>query len=271
MRAPAAQVAVVMLTPACDMACPYCGAEASFRALGEGEAAALMWSLAGAGFRSVVLGGGEPFCWQGDLRRLAASAKAAGLEVQVGSNLRRLPADAPAWDEVDRWVLPLESADAAAHDALRPGAPSHYGVVLGALEAFRRAGREVTVSSVARPGAAQDLAGVAQLLRSWRARGLRLHAWHLYRFQAMGRAGACNAARFAQDEGQWRALADGLRQAFPDLPLLLRPDLLHSRQVAFFWGVAEGLRRQGPGLWSGLLAPARGQATKSSAFVKMAP
>lgn len=254
MRAPDASVAVVMLTPACDMACAYCGAEASFRALGEGEAAELMRSLAGAGFRSVVLGGGEPFCWQGDLRRLAGSAKAEGLEVQVGSNLRRLPADAPSWDEVDRWVLPLESADAAAHDALRPGSPSHHGVVLSALEAFRRAGREVTVSSVARPGAASDLIGLGRLLLAWRARGLRLHAWHLYRFQAMGRAGARNAARFAQDDAQWRALAGALRAAFPDLPLLLRPDLLHSKQVAFFWGLAGGLWRQGPGLWSGLQA-----------------
>jgi MoaA/NifB/PqqE/SkfB family radical SAM enzyme len=251
MRAPAAQVAVVMLTPACDMACAYCGAEASFRSLGEAEAAELMRGLAGAGFRSVVLGGGEPFCWQGELRRLAGEAKAAGLEVQVGSNLRRLPAEAPAWGEVDRWVLPLESDDAEAHDALRPGAPSHHGVVLRALEAFRRAGREVTVSSVARPGAEADLIGVGRLLQGLRAQGLRLHAWHLYRFQAMGRAGARNAARFVQDDAQWQGLAGGLREAFPDLPLLLRPDLLHSRQVAFFWGVAAGLWRQGPGLWSG--------------------
>jgi hypothetical protein len=71
----------------------------------------------------------------------------------------------------------------------------------------------------------------------------------------MGRAGARNAARFAQDAAQWLALAGGLRAAFPDLPLLLRPDLLHSRQVAFFWGIEGGLWRQGPGLWSGPLRP----------------
>jgi MoaA/NifB/PqqE/SkfB family radical SAM enzyme len=251
MPAPAARVAVVMLTPACDMACPYCGAESGFRALGEGEAAGLMEGLARAGFRSVVLGGGEPFCWGGDLRRLAAAAKARGLEVQVGSNLRRLPVDAPRWDEVDRWVLPLEAAEAEAHDALRPGLPSHFGVVRAALESFQRAGREVTVSSVARPGAEGDLHGLGAFLRAQRLRGLRLHAWHLYRFQAMGRGGASHAARFQQTERAWGALSGGLRSQFPDLPLLLRPDLLHSREVAFFWGSAEGLWRQGPGLWSG--------------------
>jgi MoaA/NifB/PqqE/SkfB family radical SAM enzyme len=249
--APFASVAVVMLTPACDMACPYCGAEAGFRALGERDAAALMEALAAQGFRSVVLGGGEPFCWAGDLRRLAATAQAQGLRVQVGSNLRRLPADAPRWSEVDRWVLPLEAAEPEAHDALRPGSPSHFAVVRAALESFRRAGREVTVSSVARPGAEGDLHGLGDFLRIQRGSGLRLHAWHLYRFQAMGRGGAPHAARFQQDDTAWRALSQGLRSRFPDLPLLLRPDLLHSRDVAFFWGKADGLWRQGPGAWAG--------------------
>lgn len=256
MPAPAASVAVLMLTPACDMDCPYCGAEARFRPLDEGEALALMPQLRAQGFASVVLGGGEPFCWGGDLRALAARAQACGLLVQVGSNLRRLPAGAAAWAEVDRWVVPLEAADADAHDALRPGAPSHHGVVLAALDAFAAAGASVTVSSVARPGAEADLDGLADLLRDRRRRGLALHAWHLYRFQPMGRGGAAHAGRFAQSDAQWRALAQGLKARHHDLPLLLRPDLLHSRQVAFYWGVPDGLRRQGPGAWNETL-PAR--------------
>jgi MoaA/NifB/PqqE/SkfB family radical SAM enzyme len=253
---PPVSVAVLMLTAACDMDCPYCGAEDAFRAMEQAEAEGLCASLASAGVRSVVLGGGEPFCWRGDLRRLAGAAKAAGLEVQVGSNLRRLPTDAPRWPEVDRWVLPLESADPERHDALRPGAPSHYGVVRAGLESFLRAGREVTVSSVARPGAEADLRGVGALLEAQRLLGLRLHAWHLYRFQPMGRHGREHAARFSQDEAQWRDLALGLRARYPGLPLLLRPELLRSRDVAFFWGVPGGIWRQGPRAWSGPAAAA---------------
>lgn len=248
---PPADIAVVMLTPACDMACPYCGAEAEFRPLGVAEAAAFLPLLRAQGFRSVVLGGGEPFCWSGDLRALAAQAQACGLGVQVGSNLRRLPAAAPQWPEVDRWVLPLESCEAAVHDALRPGVPSHHGVVMAALDAFQAASAAVTVSSVARLGAEAELHALAAWLERRAAGGLKLHAWHLYRFQAMGRGGSRTAARFAQNDAQWASLSQGLKSAYPGLPILLRPDVLHSKQVAFFWGYAEGIWRQGPGLWNG--------------------
>lgn len=248
---PTATVAVLMLTPACDMACPYCASESGLRALGEAEARACMPALRAEGFDSVVLGGGEPLCWRGDLRALAACAKAAGLLVQVGSNLRQLPADAAQWAEVDRWVLPLEAGEAAAHDALRPGAPSHHGVVLAALDAFQAAEREVTVSSVARLHGGADLDGAAALLRARVSQGLRLHAWHLYRFQAMGRGGSAHADRFALSQEGWEAWSRAFKARHADLPIVLRPDMLHSKQVAFFWGAPEGLWRQGPGLLSG--------------------
>jgi MoaA/NifB/PqqE/SkfB family radical SAM enzyme len=245
-------VAVLMLTPACDMACPYCGAEEGFRPLGQAEAEGLLPALRAQGFESVVLGGGEPLCWQGDLRALAGRARSLGLETQVGSNLRRLPPGAESWPEIGRWILPLESALPQAHDALRPGLPSHHGVVLAALERFRLASRGVTLSSVARLDAEQDLHSVAALLRRERERGLRLHAWHVYRFQAMGRGGRPHAGRFWMEDGAWAALARHLKQRHGDLPLLLRPDMLHSREVAFFWGRPQGLWRQGPLGWSGL-------------------
>lgn len=248
---PKASVAVVMLTPDCDMACPYCGAESSFRALTEEQAWELMPALAAQGFESVVLGGGEPFCWKGDLRGLAGEAKRVGLLTQVGTNLQRLPVDAPGWKEVDRWVLPLESADAAVHDALRPAQGSHHALVLRSLDAFQAARAKVTVSSVAHDGSAASLDGVARLLEQRRRSGLDLHAWHLYRFQAMGRGGRRNAGRFYLDDAQWRSISQGLKSKYPELPILLRPDLFHSKQVAFFWGTLQGLWRQGPLQWSG--------------------
>lgn len=249
--APGAKVAVVFLTPDCDMACPYCGAEEGFPSLSQAGAEGLLARLAAAGFESVVLGGGEPLCWPGDLRKLAGVAQGLGLLVQVGSNLQRLPPDAPAWPEVDRWVLPLESGKAKAHDALRPGPQSHHAMVLAALDLFARARRVVTVSSVARADGQADLDGVAALLRARVRLGLRLHAWHVYRFRPMGRGGRLHAGRFQQSDDAWQATALELRRRHADLPLLLRPDMLHSKQVAFFWKKGAKIWRQGPGDWSG--------------------
>jgi MoaA/NifB/PqqE/SkfB family radical SAM enzyme len=246
----AGRIAVVFLTPACDMACPYCGSDAGFRVLGVEEAHALTAAVAAEGFESVVYGGGEPLLWPGALRELCAAGRALGLRVQVGSNLLRLPAEAPTWREVDTWVVPLESDRAEVHDSLRPASISHHARVLAALEAFRCAGAEVTLSSVARVGGAADLDGVARLLRRFRSRGLRLHAWHVYRFQALGRGGAVHAARFAQTDAAWENEARRLKREHADLPILLRPNMLHSKQVAFFWGVTGGIRRQGPGAFS---------------------
>lgn len=257
-EAPGAKVAVVFLTPDCDMACPYCGAEEGFFSLGQAGAEGLLKRLAAAGFESVVFGGGEPLLWGGDLRALAGMAQGLGLLVQVGSNLRRLPPDAPAWPEVDRWVLPLESGEAQAHDALRPGAASHHARVLAALDLFARARRVVTVSSVARVDGQADLDSVASLLRARIRAGLRLHAWHVYRFQPMGRGGRLHAGRFQQSDDAWKTTALELRRRHADLPLLLRPDMLRSRQVAFFWKKGANIWRQGPGDWSGPLVQPRG-------------
>jgi MoaA/NifB/PqqE/SkfB family radical SAM enzyme len=249
-----ATVAVVQLTPACELDCPYCGADQHFGVLTRAQAWGLLESLALNGFESVVLGGGEPLLWPHGLRELCAAARSRGLVVQVGTSAAQLPQDAPEWRQVDRWVLPLESASAAAHDALRPmRAGSHHARVMAALEAFGAAGVPVTVSSVARRGGEADLISVAGALERLQARGLKLHAWHLYRFQPMGRHGAENAPRFALEDAEWVTLSRSLKAAFPRIPILLRPDMMHSRSVAFFWSTPQGLWRQGPLGFRGLV------------------
>lgn len=249
--APAAPVAVVFLTPDCALACPYCGAQEGTVELSRPLSRGLLDHLVAQGFESVVFGGGEPLRWKGGLRELCAAAHSRGLLTQVGTSAAEMPADAADWREVDRWVLPLESDQAPAHDALRPMHGSHHAKVLEALDKLQRRGQSVTISSVARLGGEMDLEGLAQMLERKQASGLRLHAWHLYRFQAMGRRGKANADRFALDDQAWTALSQGLRKAHPRLPLLLRPDMMHSKKVAFFWATAKGLLRQGPGPWEG--------------------
>lgn len=246
-----AKVAVVFLTPACDMACPYCGAAEDFGVLGRGQAVALLDHLVEQRFESVVFGGGEPLRWPHGLRELCAAARARGLLTQVGTNSTHLPEDAATWREVDRWVLPLESDQAEAHDALRPTRASHHAKILATLDAFARHGTEVTVSSVAHRGGEAHLEGVARELKRRQADGLRLHAWHVYRFQAMGRGGLNQADRFSLADQAWAELGRGLKARHRRLPLLLRSDMMHSRQVAFFSARSQGLWRQGPLAWQG--------------------
>lgn len=251
-EAPAASVAVVFLTPRCNMDCPYCGSESTFAEFTRGDARTLVDYLSCEGFESVVFGGGEPTLWRGGLREICAAARARGLLTQVGTNALSLPADVSEWREVDRWVIPLEAGEPSAHDRLRPSAGSHFVRVMEALDLLAPLPSGITVSSVARPGADGDLEGVAALLENRVRRGMRLHAWHLYRFQPMGRNGADNAARFQQTDEAWGEQVRTLRHGHPGLPLLLRPDMMHSKRVAFFWRSRRDTWRQGPGPLHGL-------------------
>ncbi|HTB34021.1 MAG TPA: radical SAM protein [bacterium] len=248
-----AGIAVVMLTPACELHCSFCGAEESFGVLSRLQARALVEGLSTQGFESVVFGGGEPTLWPHGLREICAAARARGLLTQIGTSAYRLPGDVSEWREVDRWVLPLESGRAEAHDALRTCEGGHHAKVLRALHGFAMQGASVTVSTVARRGAEDDLLSAGALLESLRAAGLRLHAWHVYRFQAMGRLGRLNGGRFALSDEEWAQTSQRLKQRFEKLPLLLRPDMMHSHEVAFFWATPKGLWRQGPGQWHGLV------------------
>ena len=248
-----AAIAVLMLTPACELRCSFCGAEEGFGVLGRLQARAMVEGLSMQGFESVVFGGGEPTLWPHGLRELCAAARARGLLTQIGTSAAKLPVDAAEWREVDRWVLPLESGKAEVHDALRSCEGGHHAKVLRALHGFALQGASVTVSTVARRGAEEDLQSVGSLLEGLKRSGLRLHAWHVYRFQAMGRLGRLNGDRFALSDEEWAQSTGRLKQRFGKLPLLLRPDMMHSHDVAFFWNTPQGLWRQGPGGWQGLV------------------
>ena len=253
LKAPAAKVAVLMLTPACELHCEFCGADENFSVISRMQARAVVEALSNQGFESVVFGGGEPTLWPHGLRELCTAARARGLVTQVGTSAARLPMDVAEWREVDRWVLPLESGSAAVHDALRPTEGGHHAKVLKALHGFAMQGASVTVSTVARRGAEEDLVSVGKQLEGLRRAGLRLHAWHIYRFQPMGRLGRLNSDRFQMDDEEWEGQGLRLKQRFGRLPVLLRPDMMHSHDVAFFWSTAQGLWRQGPGDWQGLV------------------
>lgn len=242
-------VAVVLLHAGCNMTCTFCVTpNGAFEALGEDEAEGLLWGLAARGIRTVVFGGGEPFAWKGDLVRLARAARARGLVVQVGTNGIALPERFGELDCIDRWVLPIESAEPELHDALRKHGPGHHALVLRRLEALRAAGREVTLSSVVNARSIGGLVRLGRFLRELHAGGLRIHAWHLYRFLPFGRGGARHRDELEVEAETFAAACEAVEALELPFRTFRRPDMYRSRNVEFVW-------REGGQVRSGIQAP----------------
>lgn len=230
-----ARVAVLFLTPACNMSCAFCGAEKGFDGIPYGEAAALVDRFAAQGVESVVLGGGEPFLWKHGLAQLARRVRERGMLAQVGTNGTLPPAEDAALHEFDRWILPLESVEGHIHDSLRPFEGGHLHKVIVLMERLRKQGLELTISTLVTHENFDSVFEVGAFLSWYKRKGGRLHAWHLYRFLPVGRGGSLNHSRFATVPGVFEALGDLVKRRFGSLRIYLRPDMYHSKDTSFYW------------------------------------
>ena len=233
------RIAVVFLHGGCAMRCLFCVSDTALEGMTPALFARTLDLLEERGFEEVVIGGGEPTEWPHDWRTAARAAKARGFLVQLGTNGRLLPPGYTGYDDVDRYVLPLDGATAETHDRLRPSGgragESHHRLILRRLEELRAAGREATVSTVVNALNVREIGGIAARLNHHVENGGRLHAWHLYRFLPVGRGGARHAAELALSGASYGAAVALARAAAPDLTLYKRPDMRHSRTVDFFW------------------------------------
>lgn len=239
---PRKRIASLFLLPDCAMACAFCGSATGFDTLTRPQAEGVLADLAAQGVRNVVLGGGEPLQWPHGAGDLARFAKGLGFTVQLCTNAVHLREDLAGLESVDRFILPLESADPAVHDRLRRHPGGHHGLVWRRLEALRQAGREITLSTVVTRENLEGLGALADQLRGFQGRGAKLHAWHLYRFLPIGRAGARNAVRLATDAGTYRAAVEAVKQADLGFAVYRRSDMAHASSVAYVWGEGGGLR-----------------------------
>lgn len=231
-------VAVLMLQPECNMTCTFCVTEDDFEPLPFEQALGVLDGLVERGVRMVVLGGGEPFTWPGDVLRLAAEAKTRGMAVQVGTNGIALPEDFAALDCIDRWVLPLESTDPAVHETLRRHGRGHHAVILARLAELQRARRSVTLSTVL---TAVNLAGVldvARFLKQYHSISENVHAWHLYQFLPLGRGGARNGRELSIPAESYAATCQRVKELELPFRVFRRSDMYRSRSVEFFWSKA---------------------------------
>ncbi len=236
------QIAVVFLHPACNMTCTFCGTENDIDSMTPEQAWTLFDRIKGRGFGNVVLGGGEPFAWPHDVVSAAEDAKANGLFVQVGTNGIGLPADFEALDCIDRYVLPLDGADAEGHNAVRITRNGHYELIVKRLETLRRARKSVTVSTVVTSRNANDLDRIGSFLATYHEWGGQLHAWHLYKFLPIGRGGRENADTLSIPDADYNAACAVVKGRDLGFPVYKRQDMRHSRHVDFFWYEGGALR-----------------------------
>ena len=98
-----------------------------------------------------------------------------------------------------------------------------------------RAERELTISTVVTARNVDAVGEVARHLHAWRARGARLHAWHLYRFLPVGRGGRPHAAELSVTKARFLAACRLAKASGHPFPVYRRSHMLRSSTVEFFW------------------------------------
>ncbi len=217
------------------MSCLFCASEADFSVMSFEQAGALLDALRGGGIDNVVFGGGEPFLWPHGLERLAEVASRLGFLVQVCTNGVSLPEGFERLGSIHRYILPLESMDPHLHDRLRRHPDGHHRLVLERIDTLSGSGRELTISTVVTRENLGELGRIADYLERLAGRGVRLHAWHLYRFLPVGRQGRRNADELGVSAAAYRQACRSIKAREPHFRVYRRDDMLRSSSVEFFW------------------------------------
>jgi len=232
-------IGVIFLHPGCNMRCSYCVTEDSFSSMRQDQALGLLDFVAERAINTLVLGGGEPFTWAPGVVALAGEAKRRGFVVQVGTNGVALPEGYEHSEAIDRYILPLDAADAATHNRFRRYAGNHHGLICERLDRLNAAGKAVTVSTVVTAQNIDSLAALGVFLADYTLGGGRLHAWHLYRFIPEGRGGARHAKTLWVDEEAYHEACAVVKAMDLGFRIYKRRDMRHSATVDFFWYEGE--------------------------------
>lgn len=229
------RIASLFLSPLCDMGCRFCASETNFSTMSFDEATSLLCALRGR-VEGVVLGGGEPFLWPHDLEKLACLACDLGFQVQVCTNGVNMPVGFEQIEAVHRYILPLEAMDPAVHDSLRIRAGGgHHTIVMDRIQALAKAGRELTLSTVVTSKNLSELQAIAEWLAWQSLVGLKIHAWHLYRFLPVGRGGVPHGQELAVDSDEYVQVCGAIKMAGLPFQVLRRDDMTRASTVEFCW------------------------------------
>ncbi len=231
------RIATLFLLPSCDLACRFCGSDTGFDSLTAEEARERVVSFATQGYGSLVLGGGEPLLWQEDVLALAAFARQLGLLTQLNTNGVAWRRELETSNALNRIILPLDGACAQTHDFLRAPQGGHFDLVQDRVQRLRQTRKEVTFGTVVCQHNRHDLAAICKQIQNWVDQGLKVHAWHLYRFLPMGRGGSRQGRQkeLGLERSEFRQLCLPLQQSQRSWHIYRRPDMAHSQEVDFFW------------------------------------
>lgn len=226
------KVAVIMPLSGCNMFCNFCVTDDDFDCVSFEQAVSMLKYVGELGIKNVVFGGGEPFFWPHNIIRLCEKAKELGFIVQTGTNATKLPQGYEKLPCIDRFVIPVESADEKIHNSMRFFPNGHYSVVMDCLKRLRAKAKAVTVSTVVTNSNIAGLEGLADFLRGYDDG--HIHAWHLYRFIPKGRGGLMNAAKLAPAFDAYASACENIKAM--DLPfhVFKRADMYNSKTVEFF-------------------------------------
>ncbi len=248
-------IAAVFLLPNCDMGCTFCASDLGFDRLGFEQVCELIEGLWAAGYRVLVLGGGEPALWRDGEKRLfdlAVIAKKLGFVVQINTNGIRLDGGFETWPGVDRFIFPMDGASAARHDSLRVMLGSepegHFELVQKRVDACVRSGRGFTIGTVVTQKNRGELGELVDWMQARVAQGAKIHAWHLYRFQAVGRGGTRADEELGLSSLDFKAICGEAKVAGLPFPVWRRDDMLRSTTVEYFW-FQNGKLRVGSQAW----------------------
>lgn len=228
--------AVLMLQPRCNMVCSFCVTEDTMGTMSFELAQELLRDIARRGFVSAIFGGGEPFFWPHDLKKIISYAKELGLKTQIGTNATKLPADFAKWDFVDRWVIPVDGASPEVHNQLRTFQNRHWEIVTQTLEKLKKADCSTTISTVVTKVNKHEISAIGEYLRTLQDSDEKfLHAWHLYRFLPFGRGGKIHQAELETPDAEYEQIVHDVRKLNLPFHVFKRQDMLLSKTVEFYW------------------------------------
>jgi len=249
-RHPHPTVAVVFMQPACNMHCTFCVTEDNFDVMSHAQAETLLTYLKKIGVKSLVIGGGEPFDWPGDLVAVSQFAKQIGFStVQVGTNGIALPDGFELIESIDRFVIPIESADPEPHNAMRLYQNRHHGIIMNRLDKLKQANKSVTLSTVITEVNKRGIITLAEFIRKHNESTNHIHAWHLYQFIPIGRGGAVHGDDLRIEPAEYNEIVESVKAL--DLPFRVyrRSDMYASQTVDFFW-YENGEIKCGSEIWN---------------------
>lgn len=230
------QHGVLMLQPKCNMACSFCVTEDSMQTMSFEIAQKLLSDFRDREFTSVIFGGGEPFFWPHDLKKIIMYAKELGLKTQLGTNTIKLPENLQEWAFVDRWVIPLDGVSEKTHNTLRPYQGRHLQIVTEALQKLKAAGHSVTVSTVVTQVNQQEVNQVGEHLRGLQDSAQKfIHAWHIFKFLPFGRGGKLHQSELEVSNTDYENIIIKAREQKLPFKVFKRKDMLLSKTVEFYW------------------------------------